>query len=126
MRHLIIPAVIILMLSSMIFFNEKGLRSTTGNLREIVDKAVTSIDNDDYLGASNALNEFMEKFDKYEPYLNTIIEHTILDEISIMVKRLKAYCSADGKTLFLAESGALWQKLQHMHEKEIFTLGTLL
>ena len=126
MRHLIVPAVILVLLGGMIFFNERGLRSSTGELREHINKAVSKIEKDDYIGASNALNEFIKEFDKNEPYLNMVIEHTLLDEISIMIKRLHAYCSADSKTLFLAESSALSQKLKHMYEKEVITIGTLL
>lgn len=62
--------------------------------------------------AKELSEELIKKWDKQEKKLNYLMEHSLLDEISMDIQQLPEYTNKDGKEDYLSENDRIKKAVQ--------------
>ena len=92
--------------------------STEEKLQILLDDIIEAVYEDNMQLAEELSADFVEKWEKSEPFFITLIRHHNVDEITKYSARLAAYCAYNQKSEAVAEVNMIKAILTHMSDDE--------
>ena len=93
------------------------LASEEGTLK--IDESRIAMENKDYEKAKELSEELIKKWDKQEKKLNYLMEHSLLDEISMDIEQLPEYTNEDGKEDYLSANDRIKKQFNVLYTNEL-------
>ncbi len=91
---------------------------TEEKLQTHLDSIIEAVSMNDMQLAEDLSQDFVEKWDKAEPFFITLIRHHNVDEITKYSARLTTYCKYSHKSEAVAEVNMIKTILKHMSDDE--------
>ncbi len=101
------------------------LNCSAMKLEADIEAASTSLNSINWEGAQKHLDSFEEKWSKTKGYWATLIDHIEIDNIQGSYTKSKKYIEAKEYPSATAELESLKELIQHIPEKERFTLENI-
>jgi hypothetical protein len=122
MKNLLVPIIILVFIFSLITFNLIFLKKTTTELSNILEKAKTAADQDNYKECETYLNKFTNRYEDYDGFYTIVIRHIELDEIKTYTEKAVEYSKTGEKGMATGEISALIALVEHLYEIEQINL----
>ena len=84
-----------------------------------IEESRIAMENKDYEKAKELSKELIKKWDKQEKKLNYLMEHSLLDEISMDIQQLPEYTNEDGKEDYLSANDRIKKQFNVLYTNEL-------
>lgn len=81
---------------------------------------------EDWSRASQVSAAYMERWQQTVPWLQTLINHEDIDDITLALGQLKAAITAKDQSACFSACAELKENARHIHHRDAFTLGNVL
>ncbi|MDI6906563.1 MAG: DUF4363 family protein [Thermoanaerobacterales bacterium] len=104
----------------------QALRGTADELGMRIDRVQALVKQERWQEAERALDGLGGRWEKSKKWWTAFVDHQEIDNIDFSIVRIREYLWAEDEELALGEAAALKKMIEHIPEKESFTLENIL
>lgn len=122
-------AVLLILLAVVVGFGVwtvKALQGTAEELAVRIDHMQALVKREQWREAEQELDGLSGHWNKSKKWWTTVVDHREIDNIDFSIVRIREYLWAEDEELALGEAAALKKMIEHIPEKESFTLENIL
>ncbi|MGN1131725.1 MAG: DUF4363 family protein [Ruminococcus sp.] len=119
MKRLWYALVLVIIALGICFTEIIAVRNSYNTFVETIDQARLAVENKDYERARELSRTLEEKWDKNEKKLNYLLEHSVLDELSVTFAELPDLTSEDSESDFLSDIDKIKRQLTVLYTNEL-------
>ena len=119
MKRLWYALVLVIIALGICFTEIIAVRNSYNTFVETIDQARLAVENKDYEKAKDLSRTLEEKWDKNEKKLNYLLEHSVLDDLSVTFAELPDLTSEDSESDFLSDIDKIKRQLTVLYTNEL-------
>ncbi|MGN0459763.1 MAG: DUF4363 family protein [Ruminococcus sp.] len=119
MKRLWYALVLVIIALGICFTEIIAVRNSYNTFVETIDQARLAVENKDYERARELSRTLEEKWDKNEKKLNYLLEHSVLDDLSVTFAELPDLTSEDSESDFLSDIDKIKRQLTVLYTNEL-------
>lgn len=113
-------ALVLMVIALGISFTEIiAVRNSYNTFIKTIDEARTAVENEDYKRAKSLGKDLENKWIEKEKKLNYLLEHSVLDELSMNIAELSDLSSEDSKNDFLSDIDKIKRQFIVLYTNEL-------
>ena len=126
MKVFISTLLVLVLLIGLMFLYTWALTSVSRNLLDQVDIILAHVKDGDLDGAGRAFEVYNETFNKYEQYIEILIDHSEIDSILVSNTNARMYLKQQDAESLEAELSVLEAIYEHLPKKEALSWENIL
>lgn len=119
MKRLWYALVLVVIALGISFTEIIAVRNSYNTFIKTIDEARTSVENKDYKRAKSLGKDLENKWIEKEKKLNYLLEHSVLDELSMNIAELSDLSSEDSKNDFLSDIDKIKRQFIVLYTNEL-------
>lgn len=119
MKRLWYALVLVVIALGISFTEFIAVRNSYNTFIKTIDEARTAVENNDYNRAKRLGKDLENKWIKKEKKLNYLLEHSVLDELSMNIAELSDLSSEDSKNDFLSDIDKIKRQFIVLYTNEL-------
>jgi len=125
LRTLITIIIIVIILLGGSFASYRYVQSSTQTMGALLGSVEDSITVQKWEGAQEELNTAQQNWNNDNTWWSILLDHQVIDNIDINMKRLKKYIGVHDVSQSLGEITVLKLLFEHIYDTELFTLKNI-
>ncbi|MGN0461315.1 MAG: DUF4363 family protein [Ruminococcus sp.] len=119
MKRLWYALVLVVIALGISFTEVIAVRNSYNTFIKTIDEARTAVENEDYKRAKSLGKDLESKWIEKEKKLNYLLEHSVLDELSMNIAELSDLSSEDSKNDFLSDIDKIKRQFIVLYTNEL-------
>lgn len=119
MKRLWYVAVLVAVAFGICFTEIYAVKNSCDTFIQTIDESRVAMENNDFDKANKLSYELIDKWNKKEIQLNYLLEHSVLDEISMDIEQLPEYTNKDSKDDYLSANDRIKKQFNVLYTNEL-------
>lgn len=119
MKRLWYALVLVIIALGICFTEIIAVRNSYNTFVETIEEARVAVEKKDYEKAEDLSRTLVDKWDKNEKKLNYLLEHSVLDDLSVTFAELPDLTSEDSESDFLSDIDKIKRQLTVLYTNEL-------
>lgn len=123
---LIVSLVLLLLTIGGGMWAESGTYRLSGRYVSAAEELLVMAEKEEWQRAEETLNAYMADWKRITPWLQVLINHDDIDDVTLALERIQAAVMAQEQGSCYEACAELRENARHIHHRDAFTLGNVL